>query len=66
MLARGARKVYSTAREAYPESRVAVVPHQLEVRSEDAWRRSSGSGRPLARDLGRFEQLQGDREPLYA
>ena len=33
---------------------------------EDAWRRASGSGRPLARDPGRFEQLQGDREPLYA
>ena len=36
VLARGARKVYSTAREAYPESRVAVVPHQLEVRSEES------------------------------
>ncbi len=49
--------------------RDALAEHtvvQLEVRSEDAWRRSSGSGRPLARDSGRFEQLQGDREPLYA
>jgi shikimate kinase/3-dehydroquinate synthase len=38
----------------------------LEVEPEDAWRRSSGGGRPLARDPGRFEQLQRDREPLYA
>ena len=33
---------------------------------EDAWRRASGGGRPLARDQARFEQLQRDREPLYA
>jgi shikimate kinase/3-dehydroquinate synthase len=38
----------------------------LEVEPEDAWRRSSGGGRPLARDAARFEQLQRDREPLYA
>jgi shikimate kinase / 3-dehydroquinate synthase len=37
----------------------------LEVRPEDAWRRASGKGRPLARDPGRFEQLQRDRAPLY-
>jgi shikimate kinase / 3-dehydroquinate synthase len=37
----------------------------LEVRPEDAWRRASGKGRPLARDPGRFEQLQRDRTPLY-
>ena len=32
----------------------------------DAWRRASGGGRPLARDQSRFEQLQRDRQPLYA
>jgi shikimate kinase / 3-dehydroquinate synthase len=37
----------------------------LEVEAEDAWRRASGKGRPLARDPGRFEQLQRDRRPLY-
>ena len=36
VLARGARKVYSTAREAYTESRAGVVAHQLEVRSEES------------------------------
>jgi shikimate kinase / 3-dehydroquinate synthase len=37
----------------------------LEVEPEDAWRRASGKGRPLARDPGRFEQLQRDRRQLY-
>jgi shikimate kinase/3-dehydroquinate synthase len=37
----------------------------LEVRPEDAWRRASGKGRPLAREPGRFEQLHRDRAPLY-
>ena len=36
VLARGARKVYSTAREIYSESRAAVVAHRLEVRSEES------------------------------
>jgi shikimate kinase/3-dehydroquinate synthase len=39
---------------------------QLEVDPEDAWRRASGGGRPLARDRTRFDQLHRDREPLYA
>jgi shikimate kinase / 3-dehydroquinate synthase len=39
---------------------------QLEVDPEDAWRRASGGGRPLARDQTRFAQLQSDRQPLYA
>jgi shikimate kinase/3-dehydroquinate synthase len=49
--------------------REALRPHivvQLEVDPEDAWRRASGGGRPLARDMARFEQLHRDREPLYA
>ncbi|MBX5470610.1 MAG: bifunctional shikimate kinase/3-dehydroquinate synthase [Thermoleophilaceae bacterium] len=37
----------------------------LEVEPGVAWHRASGKGRPLARDRGRFEQLHGDRQPLY-
>ena len=37
----------------------------LEIDAEDAWRRASGRGRPLARDRGRFEQLKQDREAVY-
>ncbi|MBI3213230.1 MAG: SDR family oxidoreductase [Mycobacterium sp.] len=36
MLARGARKVYSTARQAYSETRDRVVNVELEVRSQDS------------------------------
>jgi shikimate kinase/3-dehydroquinate synthase len=48
--------------------REALARHtviHLEVRPEDAWRRASGKGRPLAREPGRFEQLHRDRTPLY-
>jgi shikimate kinase/3-dehydroquinate synthase len=48
--------------------REALTRHtviHLEVRPEDAWRRASGKGRPLAREPGRFEQLHRDRTPLY-
>jgi shikimate kinase/3-dehydroquinate synthase len=41
-----------------------VVVH-LEVEPEEAWRRASNKGRPLARDQARFEQLHGDRATLY-
>jgi shikimate kinase / 3-dehydroquinate synthase len=37
----------------------------LEVDPEEAWRRASGKGRPLARDPGRFAQLHRDRVALY-
>jgi shikimate kinase/3-dehydroquinate synthase len=37
----------------------------LEVDPDEAWRRASGRGRPLARDRGRFDQLHGDRVALY-
>jgi shikimate kinase/3-dehydroquinate synthase len=37
----------------------------LEIDPEDAWRRASGRGRPLARDPARFAQLHGDRVGLY-
>ena len=45
--------------------RAHTVVH-LEVDPEDAWRRATGRGRPLARDRGRFDQLHADREALYA
>jgi shikimate kinase / 3-dehydroquinate synthase len=37
----------------------------LDVGVEDAWRRASGKGRPLARDRSRFEQLHAERGALY-
>ncbi len=37
----------------------------LEVEPDEAWRRASGKGRPLARDRGRFDQLHGDRVAVY-
>src|ERR1700747_2051714 len=36
VLARGARKVYSTGRTAYTDDRKNVVTHELEVRSSDS------------------------------
>jgi shikimate kinase/3-dehydroquinate synthase len=42
-----------------------VVVH-LEVDLEDAWRRASGRGRPLARDRAGFEELYRRRSALYA
>ena len=48
--------------------REALAAHtvvHLEVGPEEAWRRASGKGRPLARDQGRFAQLHGDRVALY-
>ena len=48
--------------------REAVAQHvvvHLEVDPEEAWRRASNKGRPLARDQGRFAQLHRDRAALY-
>ena len=48
--------------------REALARHtvvHLEVDPDEAWRRASGKGRPLARDRGRFEQLHGDRRAMY-
>jgi shikimate kinase / 3-dehydroquinate synthase len=48
--------------------REALARHtvvHLEVDVENAWRRASGRGRPLARDPGRFETLLRDRQALY-
>jgi shikimate kinase/3-dehydroquinate synthase len=41
-----------------------LVVH-LEVDPDDAWRRASGKGRPLARDAGRFRELYEQRRPMY-
>jgi shikimate kinase/3-dehydroquinate synthase len=48
--------------------RAALAPHTvvyLEVLPEQAWRRASGKGRPLARDEARFAQLHEQRRPVY-
>jgi shikimate kinase / 3-dehydroquinate synthase len=48
--------------------RDALTPHtvvHLEIGTDDAWRRASNKGRPLARDPLRFEQLHRDRGALY-
>jgi shikimate kinase / 3-dehydroquinate synthase len=38
----------------------------LQVSAEEAWQRVEGSGRPLAKDRNRFEELHREREPIYA
>ena len=48
--------------------REALARHtvvHLEVDPDEAWRRASGKGRPLARDRGRFAQLHRDRAARY-
>jgi shikimate kinase/3-dehydroquinate synthase len=48
--------------------REALARHtvvHLDVDPDDAWRRASGKGRPLARDRARFDQLHGDRLATY-
>jgi shikimate kinase / 3-dehydroquinate synthase len=48
--------------------REALARHtvvHIEVEPDEAWRRASGKGRPLARDRGRFDQLHGDRSAIY-
>jgi shikimate kinase/3-dehydroquinate synthase len=37
----------------------------LEVEPDQAWRRASGKGRPLARERDRFDQLHRDRRAVY-
>ena len=70
LLARGDAPVVALGGGALGSERVreALAPHtvvHLEVAPEEAWRRASGKGRPLARDRGRFDQLHGDRVALY-
>jgi len=70
LLERGGAPVIALGGGALQSERVREVLNghtvvHLEVEPADAWRRASGKGRPLARDPGRFEQLQRDRIPLY-
>jgi shikimate kinase / 3-dehydroquinate synthase len=44
--------------------RAHTVVH-IDVTLDDAWRRASGKGRPLARDRNRFDQLHAERAALY-
>ncbi len=49
--------------------RAALAAHTvvaLEVEPDQAWRRASGKGRPLARDRARFDELHSERRALYA
>ena len=49
--------------------RAALAPHtvvQVETTVDEAWRRASGRGRPLARDRERFEALFAERTAVYA
>lgn len=48
--------------------RAALREHtvvHLDVRPEDAWRRASGTGRPLARDRSLFDALHDQRRAIY-
>ncbi len=70
LLARDDAPVIALGGGAVQSERVreALARHtvvHLEIDPEDAWRRASGRGRPLARDPGRFEALQRDRRSLY-
>ena len=61
----GARGRRACGSERVREALVRHTVVHLEVEPEEAWRRASGKGRPLARDRGRFDQLHGDRVALY-
>lgn len=53
---------------ASEEVRAALREHVavlLDVQVEDAWRRASGHGRPLAREQSRFAELHRDRLSVY-
>jgi shikimate kinase / 3-dehydroquinate synthase len=70
LLERGESTVLALGGGALASERVraALTGHtvvHLEVEPDDAWRRASGKGRPLARDRGRFDQLHGDRVAVY-
>ncbi|MEA2418669.1 MAG: shikimate kinase / 3-dehydroquinate synthase, partial [Thermoleophilaceae bacterium] len=70
LLARDDAPVIALGGGAVQSERVreALTRHtvvHLEIDPEDAWRRASGKGRPLARDPGRFEALWRDRRALY-
>jgi len=56
----------ATGSERVREALIAHTVVHLEVQPDEAWRRASGRGRPLARDRGRFDQLHTDRRGVYA
>ena len=41
------------------------VAVHLDVSPDDAWRRASGRGRPLARERSRFDELHAERRSVY-
>ena len=70
LLERRAAPVIALGGGAVQSERVreALAAHtvvHLEIETDDAWRRASNKGRPLARDPVRFEQLHRDRGALY-
>jgi 3-dehydroquinate synthase len=70
LLERSDAKVVALGGGALASERVreALGAHtvvHLEVSSEQAWRRASGSSRPLARDRTLFDELHRDRSTLY-
>jgi shikimate kinase / 3-dehydroquinate synthase len=70
LLARRDARVVALGGGAVSSDRVrqALGAHtvvHLEVEPDDAWRRASGKGRPLARDRVRFDRLHGERSRLY-
>jgi shikimate kinase / 3-dehydroquinate synthase len=70
LLERRAAPVIALGGGAVQSERVreALASHtvvHLEIDTDDAWRRASNKGRPLARDQVRFQQLHKDRGALY-
>ncbi len=70
LLARDDAAVIALGGGALASERVrdALTRHtvvHLEIDPEDAWRRASGKGRPLARDRDRFAALWSDRRAVY-
>jgi shikimate kinase/3-dehydroquinate synthase len=70
LLTRGDSSVVALGGGAVMNERVraALAGHLviwLDIPVEDAWARVQGSGRPLAREQGRFRELYAEREPVY-
>ena len=62
VLALGGGAVRSEPVRRALEGHLAV---HLDVRTEDAWQRASGRGRPLARDPARFAEIHAERRERY-
>jgi len=63
VVALGAGAVYSDKVRKALDHHIVVW---LQVSAEEAWRRVEGSGRPLAKDHERFDELHRERDPIYA